>query len=200
MGAPRRPALPDRRADRHPRRQHLDPARRCRDRERWFSWPDIAFLAPVPVITALLAFGEWQALRRGARIAAVSGAIGLFLMSFVGIAISLWPMIVPYHYTLVAGGLVAGNAGLSADRHAVPVADHSDVHRLVLLGVPRQGPRRPRLPSLERDRCVIASRRQSNPAPSSLANGMLAGLFAADQPMDPVSLRAPHRKRSRSGL
>jgi cytochrome bd ubiquinol oxidase subunit II len=29
-----------------------------------------------------------------------AGAIGLFLMSFIGIAISLWPMIVPYHYTL----------------------------------------------------------------------------------------------------
>jgi cytochrome d ubiquinol oxidase subunit II len=28
------------------------------------------------------------------------GAVALFLMSFVGIAISLWPMIVPYHYTL----------------------------------------------------------------------------------------------------
>ena len=28
------------------------------------------------------------------------GAIGFFLMSFIGIAISLWPMIVPYHYTL----------------------------------------------------------------------------------------------------
>ena len=27
-------------------------------------------------------------------------AIALFLMSFVGITISLWPMIVPHHYTL----------------------------------------------------------------------------------------------------
>jgi cytochrome d ubiquinol oxidase subunit II len=26
--------------------------------------------------------------------------MGLFLMSYIGIAISLWPMIVPYHYTL----------------------------------------------------------------------------------------------------
>jgi cytochrome bd ubiquinol oxidase subunit II len=28
------------------------------------------------------------------------GAVGLFLMSFIGIAISLWPMIVPHRYTL----------------------------------------------------------------------------------------------------
>ena len=28
------------------------------------------------------------------------GAIGLFALSYTGIAISLWPMIVPHHYTL----------------------------------------------------------------------------------------------------
>ncbi len=67
---------------------------------RWFSWPDIAFLAPVPVITAAVAVLEWEALRRGHEMLPFLAAIGLFLMSFVGIAISLWPMIVPYHYTL----------------------------------------------------------------------------------------------------
>ena len=68
--------------------------------QRWFSWPNIAFLSPVPVITALIAVGEWYALARRYELAPFLGAIGLFLMSFVGIAISLWPMIVPYHYTL----------------------------------------------------------------------------------------------------
>ncbi|HEX6118632.1 MAG TPA: cytochrome d ubiquinol oxidase subunit II, partial [Dongiaceae bacterium] len=28
------------------------------------------------------------------------GAVVLFALSYVGMAISLWPMIVPYHYTL----------------------------------------------------------------------------------------------------
>ena len=67
---------------------------------RWFSWPDIAFLSPVPIITALIAGGEWYALRRRHELLPFLGAIGLFLMSFIGIAISLWPMIVPYRYTL----------------------------------------------------------------------------------------------------
>jgi cytochrome bd ubiquinol oxidase subunit II len=67
---------------------------------RWFSWPNIALLAPVPIITALIAAGEWYALRRRYELMPFLGAIGLFLMSFIGIAISLWPMIVPYHYTL----------------------------------------------------------------------------------------------------
>jgi cytochrome bd ubiquinol oxidase subunit II len=74
--------------------EHPDIAR------RWFSWPNIAFLAPVPIITALIALGEWEALRRRHDLTPFLGAVALFLMSFIGIAISLWPMIVPYHYTL----------------------------------------------------------------------------------------------------
>jgi cytochrome d ubiquinol oxidase subunit II len=68
--------------------------------QRWFSWPNIAFLSPVPIVTALIAIGEWEALRRRHELTPFLGAIALFLMSFIGIAISLWPMIVPYRYTL----------------------------------------------------------------------------------------------------
>jgi cytochrome d ubiquinol oxidase subunit II len=68
--------------------------------QRWFSWPNIAFLSPVPIVTALIAIGEWEALRRRHELTPFLGAIALFLMSFLGIAISLWPMIVPYRYTL----------------------------------------------------------------------------------------------------
>src|SRR5690348_3977863 len=67
---------------------------------RWFSWPNIGFLSPVPIITALIVVGEWHALNSRLELAPFLGAIGLFVMSFVGIAISLWPMIVPFHYTL----------------------------------------------------------------------------------------------------
>ncbi len=67
---------------------------------RWFSWPNIGFLAPVPVITAIIAGVEWYALTHRHELTPFLGAIGLFLMSYIGIAISLWPMIVPYQYTL----------------------------------------------------------------------------------------------------
>jgi cytochrome d ubiquinol oxidase subunit II len=67
---------------------------------RWFSWPNIGYLSPVPIITALIAVGEWYALARRHELTPFLGAVALFLMSFIGIAISLWPMIVPYHYTL----------------------------------------------------------------------------------------------------
>ena len=67
---------------------------------RWFLWPDIAFLAPVPAITLVIAVAEWRVLSLDYDMAPFLGAIGLFLMSYIGIAIILWPMIVPYRYTL----------------------------------------------------------------------------------------------------
>ena len=67
---------------------------------RWFSWPNILLLSPVPIATALVAFGTWRALSGTSQSGAFIGAIGLFALSYAGIAISLWPMIVPYHYTL----------------------------------------------------------------------------------------------------
>jgi cytochrome d ubiquinol oxidase subunit II len=67
---------------------------------RWFTWPNMAFLAPVPIITAIIAFVVWRTLSGRSEAGPFLGAVGLFLMSYLGIAISLWPMIVPHHYTL----------------------------------------------------------------------------------------------------
>jgi cytochrome d ubiquinol oxidase subunit II len=68
---------------------------------RWFSWPNIFLLAPVPVITALLGWIEWRSLGNpNSEFAPFLTAIGLFLISYIGIGISLWPMIVPHSYTL----------------------------------------------------------------------------------------------------
>jgi cytochrome bd ubiquinol oxidase subunit II len=68
---------------------------------RWFTWPNIALLSPVPVATAALAWWEWRALNdHKSEVAPFAAAILLFVMSYVGMAISLWPMIVPYRFTL----------------------------------------------------------------------------------------------------
>lgn len=67
---------------------------------RWFSWPNLLYLSPVPIITAAIMLFEWRALHDESEIAPFIGAIGLFLMSYLGIAISLFPMIVPHHFTL----------------------------------------------------------------------------------------------------
>ncbi|MGH7084789.1 MAG: cytochrome d ubiquinol oxidase subunit II [Acetobacteraceae bacterium] len=68
--------------------------------ERWVSWPNLGFLAPVPVLAILVVIGEWRSLDRGPEFLPFFGGIALFLLSYIGIAISLWPMIVPFHYTI----------------------------------------------------------------------------------------------------
>jgi cytochrome d ubiquinol oxidase subunit II len=69
--------------------------------QRWFAWPNIGFFAPVPLATAAVAWLTWRALGRSeAQATPFLGAIGLFVLSYLGIAISLYPMIVPPHFTL----------------------------------------------------------------------------------------------------
>ncbi|MET1027574.1 MAG: cytochrome d ubiquinol oxidase subunit II [Dongiaceae bacterium] len=68
--------------------------------QRWFAWPNILLLSPVPIATALVAFATWRALGGRLQAAPFIGAIFLFILSYGGIAISLWPMIVPHQYTL----------------------------------------------------------------------------------------------------
>jgi len=67
---------------------------------RWFSWPNIAMLAWVPVVTLIIAVATWRALNGDGNVGPFLGGVGLFLMSYLGIAISLWPFVVPRHYTL----------------------------------------------------------------------------------------------------
>lgn len=68
--------------------------------QRWFVWPNIAWLAPIPVLTAALVIVAWRGLRAGSEFLLFLCGIGLFLLSYIGIAVSLWPMIVPFHYTV----------------------------------------------------------------------------------------------------
>jgi cytochrome bd ubiquinol oxidase subunit II len=67
---------------------------------RWFSWPNLAWLAPVPVVTLLVSAWVWRSLRNQSEAAPFVGAILLFLLCYAGITISLWPMIVPPSITL----------------------------------------------------------------------------------------------------
>jgi cytochrome d ubiquinol oxidase subunit II len=67
---------------------------------RWFSWPGILWFSPVPVITALLAIALWRSLARGNDVAPFVCAMGLFFMCYSGLAVSLFPYIVPHTITL----------------------------------------------------------------------------------------------------
>jgi cytochrome d ubiquinol oxidase subunit II len=68
--------------------------------ERWFSLPNIFYLWPVPLVTALTAFAAWRALALGREVAPFAAAIGLFLLGFLGLAISSFPYLVPPTLTI----------------------------------------------------------------------------------------------------
>jgi len=67
---------------------------------RWFAWPNIALLSPVPLITAGLAWWLWRSLAGTRDLTPFLAAMGLFLMCYLGLGISLWPMAVPYQVSL----------------------------------------------------------------------------------------------------
>ncbi|MGE4011770.1 MAG: cytochrome d ubiquinol oxidase subunit II [Alphaproteobacteria bacterium] len=67
---------------------------------RWFSMPNLLYLAPVPILVAVAAFLLWRSIvnRRDAQPFLL--ALALFLLGYAGLAISLWPFIVPPSVTI----------------------------------------------------------------------------------------------------
>jgi cytochrome d ubiquinol oxidase subunit II len=76
------------------------PLMNARIAARWFSWPHIAFLVPVPIATGAIAWWLWRSLARRREVAPFVAAMGLFATCYLGLAISLYPHIVPPAITL----------------------------------------------------------------------------------------------------
>ena len=69
-------------------------------RQRWFSWPNILFLAPIPLVTALVAYMAWRGIVRGYEIVPFISTIVIFLLGLAGLAISNVPYLVPNSVTI----------------------------------------------------------------------------------------------------
>ena len=67
---------------------------------RWFSGRHLLYLSPVPLITAALILSCWRGLRGRHPTIAFNSAVGLFILSFVGLAISTLPYLAPPSITL----------------------------------------------------------------------------------------------------
>ncbi|MDI3326280.1 cytochrome d ubiquinol oxidase subunit II [Pontibacterium granulatum] len=73
---------------------------------RWLSWPNVLYLAPLPILCMLLFAFNYRALSklpasgdRGCWIPFVS-AVAIFLLCFFGLAVSFFPYIVPGQLTI----------------------------------------------------------------------------------------------------
>jgi cytochrome d ubiquinol oxidase subunit II len=69
-------------------------------RERWFGGDHPLWLWPVPLITFALFAILWRSLARGRDNTPFFAALGIFAMAYLGLAISIFPMVVPYHFDL----------------------------------------------------------------------------------------------------
>jgi cytochrome d ubiquinol oxidase subunit II len=62
---------------------------------RWFSWPNLLYVSPVPLLVAAAAVAFRRAVRDRRERQPFVIALGLFVLSYVGLGISLYPWIVP---------------------------------------------------------------------------------------------------------
>ncbi len=67
---------------------------------RWFGGNHLLFLWPVPFATAAVAMIGWAGIRKGSGLQAFLAAMALFLLCFVGLAISIFPYLVPASLTI----------------------------------------------------------------------------------------------------
>ena len=70
---------------------------------RWFAWPNLALLAPVPIVTALVLATIWRRLWTGPEAGTFLLGLGVFVLGFIGLVVSLWPYVVPRHVTVWDG-------------------------------------------------------------------------------------------------
>lgn len=68
--------------------------------ERWFSLPNIYFLWPIPVVTALTVYWLWSWIENGREVPPFLAAIALFLLGYLGLVISNFPYLVPPSLTV----------------------------------------------------------------------------------------------------
>jgi cytochrome d ubiquinol oxidase subunit II len=76
---------------------------------RWFTWPNLLFLSPVPLLTAAVAFALFRAVRGRRERQPFVLAMGLFLLAYLGLGISLFPKIVPPTIDIWAAAAAPGS-------------------------------------------------------------------------------------------
>ncbi len=68
--------------------------------KRWFAWPQILFVAPVPLLVALAGFVLARGLAERNELRPFMASLALFVLCFVGLLISFYPYLVPTSVTI----------------------------------------------------------------------------------------------------
>jgi cytochrome bd ubiquinol oxidase subunit II len=62
---------------------------------RWFQWPTLIFSAVVPALVLACAYWLWKSLKDNCSYRPFFAALGLFVLSYIGLGISFFPNILP---------------------------------------------------------------------------------------------------------
>lgn len=68
--------------------------------DRWFTMPNMVYLAPIPLLTAAVAWSAWRGIERDSDTVPFFATVALFLLGFAGLAISTLPYLVPPSITV----------------------------------------------------------------------------------------------------
>ncbi len=68
--------------------------------QRWFGFPNIVWLSPVPVLVAVTTFLLLRALARDAQATPFLLALALIFLGYLGLGISIWPHVIPYEVSI----------------------------------------------------------------------------------------------------
>ena len=67
---------------------------------RWYAWPNILILSPIPVLVLLVGVLLWRGITRRHEITPFLCAQAWFVLCYAGLGISIWPMMVPPSITI----------------------------------------------------------------------------------------------------
>ncbi len=67
---------------------------------RWFGWPGDLVAVPMPLLVAGAGFMLWRSVTRGSDHAPFLWSLAIFALSMAGLAISMWPDVVPGRVTI----------------------------------------------------------------------------------------------------
>jgi cytochrome d ubiquinol oxidase subunit II len=67
---------------------------------RWFGWPNIIMVSPVPIVTAVATLALYRAIRLRLIYQPFALSVALFILAYTGIAVSFFPYIIPPRITI----------------------------------------------------------------------------------------------------
>ncbi|MDP3560516.1 MAG: cytochrome d ubiquinol oxidase subunit II [Legionellaceae bacterium] len=67
---------------------------------RWYSYPNFIYLSPLPLLALIAVFLTWKNLSKQNEVKPFMYSILIFLCSYVGIGVSVYPYLIPHQVTL----------------------------------------------------------------------------------------------------